>query len=569
LRWHNIQPILEGADSDVVLLLDCCFAGQAARARSYHRVELLAAAAMNLMTPGVAQAGATSFTKALLEQIPHLLQRHSSFSLTTLHREMLRKEAGLVQQPFYAALVESPQGSVVIRPLKDQSALSPRPVGESKDDFFIRVSMFEKPNSMQKDEILKWLTTARPSTVSAVSMERAFTAAQKKMVCGEYLTQMHHPTDRGKKPWLLEVSPGNINELKSSLEMLQAAIGSPMTGTAPNLEGISRIVSNLNNVCETFNSAVGDCVLDMSPTTLCELQEKEELKNAGFADLMSMRLLLLDESSISSKAIAVKVVFPKPPRLGERLRIGKLEGKPVLVEYWYYDSGDSHINRVADDTLHRVERMATLHLKIKPAEFRTLSGKGYVREMLPSGRFGMVYEIPLPLHGQLYFVLADIYNKRIEYVPVEIRQQLAFKMSAAILNFHVIGWLHKGLRSENILLFGTADDRDKLTWVDVDFLSPYIIGFDYSRPDVSETVLAPDFSLERNLYRHPDRWGRPVRFQKKHDIYALVSWSFNPLPTQRSNHPITQYRGSFYSKSAFGDLSQALIVRSSDHMPIL
>ncbi|KAG6368908.1 hypothetical protein INS49_003126 [Diaporthe citri] len=32
-----------------------------------------------------------------------------------------------------------------------------------------------------------------------------------------------------------------------------------------------------------------------------------------------------------------------------------------------------------------------------------------------------------------------------------------------------------------------------------------------------------DYSLDNNLYRHPDRWGNPrVKFEKMHDIYALA-----------------------------------------------
>ena len=38
------------------------------------------------------------------------------------------------------------------------------------------------------------------------------------------------------------------------------------------------------------------------------------------------------------------------------------------------------------------------------------------------------------------------------------------------------------------------------------------------------TNLEADDSLERDLYRHPDRWGKPkVRFEKAHDVYALVN----------------------------------------------
>ena len=56
-----------------------------------------------------------------------------------------------------------------------------------------------------------------------------------------------------------------------------------------------------------------------------------------------------------------------------------------------------------------------------------------------------------------------------------------------------------------------------------EFRQPYLIGFDCSRPSEAETWSATDFNAENNMYRHPDRWGRPSRFERHHDIYALVS----------------------------------------------
>ncbi|OIW24415.1 hypothetical protein CONLIGDRAFT_685394 [Coniochaeta ligniaria NRRL 30616] len=51
---------------------------------------------------------------------------------------------------------------------------------------------------------------------------------------------------------------------------------------------------------------------------------------------------------------------------------------------------------------------------------------------------------------------------------------------------------------------------------------PYLFGFEYARAGDGTTYLDEDHSLVNNLYRHPDRWGRPTaRFEKSHDVYAL------------------------------------------------
>ncbi|KAL4917859.1 hypothetical protein BDW62DRAFT_201412 [Aspergillus aurantiobrunneus] len=511
LRWHLLQDTLENADADVVLLLDCCFAGQAARARSHHRVELLAAATMNLMTPGVAQPGAISFTKALLDLIPRLVHEKTSFTMTELHRELLRRDTGLVQQPLYAALFESSYGGIVIQPLRHELPVVPVVAQNPNDDLVLRVSMSQMPTSTQKVEFLEWLTTARPSTVSAVSIEQTIQDAQSKEACGEYLAEMHPE---------IEVSPSNRADLISALKMLQEATHSPASASS-STEDICRIRKRVERLCETFTVAFESCMQDMTPKTLESLQRTDSIHNAGYSDLISMRLLCLDDAAVSIKAPAGKIIFPTPPRSGERFRIGKLNDCAVLVDYWDYDSGIEHTSTAANDYLHRVKRMATLHLQLKPAEFCTLPGKGYRRESIPRDRFGMVYALPQSLEGQGHLTLIESYRSA-RCVPMEVRYRLALKIATAILNFHIIGWLHKGLRSENILLFGTqAHESRSPKWTNVDFTHPFLVGFDYSRPDAEVSELSPDFSLERNLYRHPDRWGRPARFRKEHDIYAL------------------------------------------------
>jgi serine/threonine protein kinase len=108
----------------------------------------------------------------------------------------------------------------------------------------------------------------------------------------------------------------------------------------------------------------------------------------------------------------------------------------------------------------------------------------------------------------------------------------AHVMGRAILFLHLAGWLHKGIRSDNILFF--ADRQAK-----IDPTKPYLVGFEYSRESERESQtedVAND--LEWNLYRHPDLQGLPREpsdpgkkdkgckpqrppFSTRHDIYSL------------------------------------------------
>lgn len=80
-------------------------------------------------------------------------------------------------------------------------------------------------------------------------------------------------------------------------------------------------------------------------------------------------------------------------------------------------------------------------------------------------------------------------------------------------------WLHKSLRSDNVIFFRTPKGH-------IDYTKPYISGFDFSRPARKDemTEIAGD-DVMHNLYRHPlvqsTNTGERPRFKKSFDIYSL------------------------------------------------
>ena len=111
LDWAIIQPLFLGANCDVAILLDCCFAGQAVRSRLQNHVEFLAATDKDQFTPTGQLANRPSFTKVLTQELGLVLREAGHITLSELHHRMLRKEAGLVKQPFYAILSRSSSGA--------------------------------------------------------------------------------------------------------------------------------------------------------------------------------------------------------------------------------------------------------------------------------------------------------------------------------------------------------------------------------------------------------------------------------------------------------------------------
>ncbi len=122
----------------------------------------------------------------------------------------------------------------------------------------------------------------------------------------------------------------------------------------------------------------------------------------------------------------------------------------------------------------------------------------------------MVFELPRNLVGHPHYTLLDMMIS-IMLVPLDNRIRLAHIISLAVMHLHVICWLclHKGIRSENIIVFARdgpqgIKSRD-LRAEKFDLDEPYLSGFDYSRPQETESSPRVPFQPKNNIYRHPDR----------------------------------------------------------------
>lgn len=96
------------------------------------------------------------------------------------------------------------------------------------------------------------------------------------------------------------------------------------------------------------------------------------------------------------------------------------------------------------------------------------------------------------------------------------RIALASRIAACVLYLHAVNWLHKALRSDNILFFL---DRNE-----IDLAAPIVSGFEYSRPDAEETSEYPKPKPQWDLYRWPDAQRaepQEKNSRKTYDIYSL------------------------------------------------
>ena len=163
----------------------------------------------------------------------------------------------------------------------------------------------------------------------------------------------------------------------------------------------------------------------------------------------------------------------------------------------------------------RAENLAALLHASKDPSFRTLHCLGMLEEVQ---RYAFVFQHPVG-KGEPKSLL-DFLSIGAKYSPgVTERMRLTLIIAKAIHQMHMAGWLHKNLRSENILFFPPPDAPTNWTSI----AGPYLVGFSYARidsPDEISERLSKD--QDKDIYRHPSSLGEPsVKFDKLMDIYAF------------------------------------------------
>ncbi|KAI4134407.1 MAG: hypothetical protein LQ341_006025, partial [Variospora aurantia] len=113
ITWSSLQHLLENALPHVVIILDCCYAANAARDTAVGTTkELLAACGRENPTTGV---GVRSFTSALIEELKAL--GTAPFTIAMLHGRLVTMRWRLAFTPIYALLSEHGGHSVQLSPL--------------------------------------------------------------------------------------------------------------------------------------------------------------------------------------------------------------------------------------------------------------------------------------------------------------------------------------------------------------------------------------------------------------------------------------------------------------------
>lgn len=173
----------------------------------------------------------------------------------------------------------------------------------------------------------------------------------------------------------------------------------------------------------------------------------------------------------------------------------------------------------------RVEKLvALLSDPRKPELLRVPRCIGYFNDPKNSdegrkqGRLGFVFKMPSATAGAP-LSLRQLLKVQTKPLLTE-RIALAKAICNCLMSLHSVNWLHKGLRSHNIVFFSDNDS-------DIDYSCPFLSGFGYARPasrgDMTEI---PSQNPEHDMYRHPRMhglgpWEGRQGFKRTFDIYSL------------------------------------------------
>lgn len=193
-------------------------------------------------------------------------------------------------------------------------------------------------------------------------------------------------------------------------------------------------------------------------------------------------------------------------------------GHDVWIE-WVEQSPDYQRHAKGFIVEDRMILLTRLLCEDKPLSFRAPKCLGYVQSawQADGSEFGIVFEGPLGTDGKgMFMTLRQLLNDRPK-PSLSSRISLSHALAGCINSFHTVNWLHKGIRSENILFLG-ALARDSL------LSSPLVSGYGLSRPsEAIEMTQEPSFEPSSDIYRHPRAQFEEADgpYRKSYDMYSL------------------------------------------------
>jgi hypothetical protein len=302
------------------------------------------------------------------------------------------------------------------------------------------------------------------------------------------------------------------------LEMLQAR------NEISDLEDLVRAMStSFENYRQNSDSISVASTLVNNPDA--SIADSDELSLAHLADFKLRYETLKRNGTETSSSIVLSEIKDLPERLeaGRTNARWKASGKNVWIEWRDYktDVTEDGLLDPKPEILKLVQEMALLLKAEKPDEFGIPPCLGYVDTRGPDqakGLLGFVFTNPLDVKAseRPVSILDAIVDGERSKPSLTARFALAHKIATCLMYLHSVNWLHKGIRSENIIYFNHEGNYN------ID--KPCLTGFEYSRPArPGQGTVALPRNPRWDIYQYPDIQtdGKRPLHRKTFDIYSF------------------------------------------------
>ena len=310
---------------------------------------------------------------------------------------------------------------------------------------------------------------------------------------------------------------GNKSTASAVKDQRQQLIGVKRWKYALLKEGLDRTIEDLGAWQKMFDPTWYLILRTSNPQIDAELTRHNEIPSSSLLhSLQKLRNTLRDnhhqEGSIflpddglrSARIFDIPFSSSKVAQRAGANKFSILDSVPCPVQ--------GNLQRLTTD----VRELARKLKLADPIPFGLLKCYGVIKDMTPQSAQQMSFtfvfrtveglSVPQSLRASL---LAGEANH-----SLSDRLEIAKELAKSISFVHTLGFVHKNLRPENILI---STDRPSSLG------HSFLVGFENFRSAEGHTLRHGDSAWEKNLYRHPRRQGlRPDDYYiMQHDIYSL------------------------------------------------
>jgi len=590
----------------VLILLDCCFAAQAARTNQRRAIssnmELVAACAMGLKTK---LPGEHSFTTHIIKHLRLELDANGYAKISDVINGLAHRDSGYRQTPVHFTGLNDGKATIRLEAFNPVPAEASDVIRESAW-LTLRISLRDVISEDLVTDLIRWLKAHPKRKVSKLTVEDVVTSTK-------YLHAFVHEGERGANsgPTICQIPALDQQEVTHAwcvLKVLLAGLAAQVQSatstnklssdtesisgdTIPASELATKSLLALEDGLLSAQAAVQQGVM-ASPELYSNREALQEAldanlsKELGLTPFLNRRMIShFDPPSLPSlKTYHEPISTSEHSEQFRSLFKENVRGLgDVIVEYKHYDP-ETVEQRDLERMQGRMETLAKLLQTPTPIDFHSMHCLRWFHES-GKARFGLCFEPP---KGSTDFIsLRELIesSKSAQKPALGQRFSMVKCIGEALLKWHrSANWVHQGIASHNIFFFKYKHRAN------FDYSNPFLCGFEFARPSsgISQDTYVEDF--EMNVYRHPTRQGAPIEYHtKQHDLYsfgvlmweigawALISKCFSaesreelsPFKMQRhiksnARKHLAQNMGAAYEKAAIRCLDTDFRVEMDD-----